>query len=190
MKEGSNSDFQRVGRDLLLMGLISSHAGNLSLRRGARIWITRRGAELSHLTDDDIVETGLDGGGEEALASSELATHREIYRLTPARAVLHAHPVHAIALSLVQGEIVPIDVEGALVLGKVPVVTGGYRVGSGAVARSVAEGLKGHKVVVFQGHGSFSVGENLFEALHYITALEASAKIVTLYRLLGQREDK
>ncbi len=32
--------FQRVGRDLFVAGLISSHGGNMSVRQGDRILIT------------------------------------------------------------------------------------------------------------------------------------------------------
>ena len=52
-------DFQRFGRDLFLAGLNSSHSGNLSVRRGDKIIITRRGSMLGNLAEQDIIETGL-----------------------------------------------------------------------------------------------------------------------------------
>jgi L-fuculose-phosphate aldolase len=52
-------DFAYIGRDLFLSGLNSSHSGNLSVRFGDRIVITRRGAMLGQLTERDLIETGL-----------------------------------------------------------------------------------------------------------------------------------
>ncbi|HEX9976514.1 MAG TPA: hypothetical protein VGA82_04610 [Dehalococcoidales bacterium] len=37
-------EFQRIGRDLFLSGLASSHGGNMSVRLGDRLIITRRGS--------------------------------------------------------------------------------------------------------------------------------------------------
>jgi len=43
------SQFQTVGRDLFSQGLVSSHGGNLSIRLGDRLIITRRGSMLGNL---------------------------------------------------------------------------------------------------------------------------------------------
>ena len=93
--------FQEIGRDLYVGGLISSHGGNMSVRFGDRVVIKRRGAMLGRLREGDLIETGLekpDSGI--ALASTELIVHRAIYLATPALAIIHAHPRTAIALSL------------------------------------------------------------------------------------------
>ena len=115
--------FQWVGRDLYHLGLITLHAGNMSLRSGGRIWITRTGSMLGHLEPDDLVETPL--SPEESRhpkASMELPVHLAIYRATSAQAILHAHPPSAVALSLVEEAIVPADSEGGYILGRVPVI--------------------------------------------------------------------
>jgi L-fuculose-phosphate aldolase len=41
--------FRRVGRDLYAGGLVSSHGGNVSVRRGEAIVITTHGSRLGHL---------------------------------------------------------------------------------------------------------------------------------------------
>ena len=51
-------EFQRIGRDLFLSGLVSSHGGNMSVRMGDRVLITHRGSQLGQITAEDIVETG------------------------------------------------------------------------------------------------------------------------------------
>ena len=52
------SQVQNVGRDLFARGLVSSHSGNLSIRLGDRLIITRRGCQLGCLEEHDLIETG------------------------------------------------------------------------------------------------------------------------------------
>ena len=51
------SQFQTVGEHLFTKGLVSSHSGNLSIRLGDRIIITRRSSRLGCLQEHDLVET-------------------------------------------------------------------------------------------------------------------------------------
>ena len=68
--------FQRFGKDLFDEGLTSSHGGNMSVRMGDRIIITRTGAMLGHLEDKDLIETGVEEDDSNImLASSELVVH-------------------------------------------------------------------------------------------------------------------
>lgn len=113
--------FALVGRDLFATGLVSSRGGNLSLRRGDRLLITRRGCMLGHLGAGDLVEAGLeDGVPAPEEASSEVLVHRAIYRETPALAIVHAHPPSTVFLSLVEQFIIAVDVEGSHLLRRFP----------------------------------------------------------------------
>jgi L-fuculose-phosphate aldolase len=180
--------FQWVGRDLYQLGLITSHAGNISLRSGERIWITRTGSMLSRLGPDDVVETPLSvGGSAHPLASMELPVHLAIYRATSAQSILHAHPPSAVALSLIYDVIVPADSEGRYILGKVPVIIVPNVVASQEVAKSASSLLQTHRAVLVRGHGSFTIGGSLEEALGITTTVEASAKILLLARGAGWR---
>ncbi len=115
--------FQSIGRDLFLAGVISSHGGNMSVRMGDRILITRRGSMLARLEERDLIEIGLEENDANImLASTEIIVHRAIYQGTAAQAIVHTHPPYAIARSLVSDEIVPVDSEGSYLLHKVPVV--------------------------------------------------------------------
>ena len=179
-------EFQWVGRDLMASGLLTLHAGNLSVRRNGRVFITRTGSSLGHLGAGDVVETPLGRGQRpHPRASMELPTHLAIYEATGAGAVLHAHPPSAIALSFVADRIVPMDSEGALILREVPVIRARNVVASPEVARRAAALLKDHRVVVVATHGSFAVGQSLEEALSVTTTLEMSAKIALMVRALG-----
>jgi L-fuculose-phosphate aldolase len=135
--------FQAIGRDLFVAGVISSHGGNLSVRMGDRILITRRGSMLARLEERDIIETGLEENDANVmLASTEINVHRAIYQGTAAQAIVHAHPPYAIARSLLCDEIVPIDSEGSYLLHKVPVVHTELTAGSKEVAADRSELLE------------------------------------------------
>lgn len=172
--------FVETGRDVFLAGLISSHGGNLSVREGDRIVITRRGSMLGRLGPEDLVMTGMEPCPDDERCSRELVVHREVYRRTDARAVAHAHPVHATARSFRAEAIVPEDSEGRYVLGEVPVVTAAETIGSAEAAVLVAAALQEHPVVVLRTHGAFARGETLEEAFYRISVLEASAHILDL----------
>ena len=179
------SQFQAVGRDLCARGLVSSHSGNLSIRLGERLFITHRSSMLGWLEEQDLVETGINKNDRATpLASTELAVHRSIYNQTSASAIVHAHPAYAVALSFSEREITPCDVEGNLLLSKVPVLGWGMVVKSGGLAEEVAGALKEHKIVLVRGHGSFAVGQLLEEAYHYTTTLEESCRLLYLLKSL------
>ncbi|GAG20766.1 unnamed protein product, partial [marine sediment metagenome] len=98
-------EFQQVGRDLYAAGLVSSHGGNMSVRQGEGLIITSHGSRLGHLADRDLIDVrpGLEPRVE---PSMDLGLHQAIYAAAnEAEAVVHAHPRHAIALSLMGNEI-------------------------------------------------------------------------------------
>lgn len=178
-------EFQRIGRDLFLSGLISSHGGNMSVRLGDRLVIARRGSQLGQLTAEDLVETGLyEDDSNIMIASSETPVHRAIYLNTAALAVIHAHPRVAIALSLLENEIVPVDVEGSYLLHKVPVVSSELASGL-SVADLVSASLKQYKIIMVRGHGCFATGQLLEEAYQWVSCLEESSQILYYCRTLG-----
>lgn len=179
------SDFQKLGRDLFLSGLNNSHSGNLSVRKDDKIIITRRGSMLGRLKEDDLVETRLDYEDDNASrASTELIVHRAIYLGTSAKAVVHAHPVHAIALSLMEELILPIDAEGLHHLKKTPVLVVEQSIGSPEVEDKLPGLLKTNKIVVIRGHGSFATGQTLEEAYMWTSSLENACRIIWLTRTL------
>lgn len=174
---------RQIGRDLFLQNAVSSHGGNISFRSGERIFITRRGSMIHNLKENDIIETGLyeDDSGV-ALASTELKVHRNIYNKTTALAVVHAHPVNAVALSLETDEIIPIDSEGSYLLHKVPVISTEHTVGSEEVKEIVPEFLKNYKIVMLRGHGSFAIGQMLEEAYQWTSSLEVAAQMINIVK--------
>jgi len=179
------SQFQSVGRDLFTQGLVSSSSGNLSIRLGERMIITRRGSRLGCLEENDLIETGTSKNDRNTpLASTELAVHRTIYQATPALAIVHAHPPHAVALSLTETEIVPNDTEGLAIASRVPVLGWHMEGRPGGLADIIAQALKQCRIVMVHGHGSFAIGQLLEEAHNCTTTLEESCRVICLLKSL------
>ena len=177
------SQFQSVGRDLFTRGLVSSSSGNLSIRLGERIIITRRGSNLGCLEEYDLIETGISKNDRNTpLASVELPVHRTIYQTTPALAIVHAHSPHAVALSLTETEIIPNDTEGISIASRVPVLGWHMEVKPGGLADIIAQALEQCRIVMVHGHGSFAMGQLLEEAHNYTTTLEESCQVICLLK--------
>ncbi len=102
--------------------------------------------------------------------------HQAVYEATGAGVVMHAHPRHAIALSLVADAVEPADAEGKLRLGTVPVVDAGQ----------VAQALRQAPIVLARGHGSYARGDDLWQALQWTSVLEESAEVLWLLRAMRE----
>lgn len=184
-----HEEFARIGRDLWFSGAVSSHGGNMSVREGDRLFITRTGSMLGHLGEGDVVETTLAACGDprDERCSVELVVHRAIYAATGAAAIVHAHAIHTIARSMIEDRIVPVDSEALLRLTDVPVVSARQTVGSVEAGALLAEALKDRRCAVLRSHGPFAIGESLEDAFQAISCLEASCEILDLLEQLGPR---
>jgi len=168
-----------AGRFLFESGLVDLFAGNLSYRdRAGRIYVTRSGAPLALLSEKDVLVLKEDRpcGGR---PSSELVVHRRTYELTDLRALAHAHPPAAVALSLnLTGDFFePIDSEGRLLLGRVPLIRVKKPTASRELAEAVARALKISPCALVSSHGAFCGGEDPLKAAGFVASLEFSAKV-------------
>lgn len=172
--------FREVGRDIFVAGLTTSHGGNMSIKDGGRIIITRRGSMLGRLTEDDLIETGAAPCEADERCSRELVVHRAIYAATDAKAIVHAHPPHTVARSFGADTISPADSEGLYILGDVPVVISTQTIASAEAGDVLASALTGAPVAVLRTHGPFAKGASLEEAFMHVSVLEASCVILDL----------
>lgn len=179
------TQFQKVGQALFQRGMVSSQDGNLSIRMGDRLIITRRGSNLGALQEKDLIETGINRNDRATpLASIELPVHRLIYQNTQARAIVHAHPTHVVSLSIAEKEIYSDKLEIFCVLGKIPVVGWGMEVKPGALADVISGALQENHIVAVHGHGTFAVGPILDEAFNSTTLLEEGSEILCLIKAM------
>ncbi|MBI5399782.1 class II aldolase/adducin family protein [Candidatus Saganbacteria bacterium] len=181
-------DYQRIGRLLFQERLIDSHGGNLSWREGDKIFITGLNVMLGDLKPEDIIEVGLEPGADDQKASRELPTHRALYKNSAIKAIVHAHPANAIAISLTDNKIIPQDSEGLFLYKSAPIVRVRDGVGSEETVRLLPSFLgKENVIAVVKGHGSFAVGQNLEEAYKYTSCLENSCRVIIAVRASGGR---
>jgi len=174
--------FKLIGKDMYDTGLVDSHSGSLSVREGNKIFITRKGAMLGHLGENDILEALLDNGGVTEAGSGDLAVHRAIYKETSFNAIISAKPPHAISFSSIsENKMMIQDTEGQIVLKGVPVVRTRGRADMEELSKLLPPIFKsGYFVCVVKELGSYSVGADLSEALKLTSCLETSSKIAIL----------
>ena len=178
LDDATFKSLERVGKDLSNRKLISSHAGNISIRNSGKYIIKKRGAMLGWLTKEDFIECSLEKEDSSSwLASSESEVHRQIYLQTDAMAVVHAHSPFCTVLSLLENEITCIDAEGIYLYKKIPVIELNIPIGATEAAKKVPEILKNYSVCIIRSHGVFAKGITIEDALQNITGAEQSAEI-------------
>jgi L-fuculose-phosphate aldolase len=180
-----------IGLEMYRRDFISGSAGNISARLpNGNLLITPSGINKGKLTSDHLLIIDLEGnsirGDISSRPSSELPMHLEVYRQRPdVHAVIHAHPITCVALSLVgislQDPYIP---EALVLLGSVP--TTPYATPSSTENRDAIAGLiADHDAIILAHHGSLTVGRDLEEAYARLEILEHTAKTVALAFQMG-----
>lgn len=163
-------------------GLVVGSSGNLSLRRGARVLVTPRRAELRAIDPADCVDVALDDGAvaeDHATASepsSEAQLHRAVYAATDAAAVVHTHSHFATVLGTLVDELPAIHYGLTAFGGPVRVVPFAI-FGSSELAASVGEAFDGRRAVLLANHGAVVAAESVGRAVDLAIQLEWLASV-------------
>jgi L-fuculose-phosphate aldolase len=181
-----------IGRRLHARDLVGAAEGNLSVRLGPdRFLVTASGVSKGHLRPDDLVV--VDGRGEPVRGtrrpSTELRMHLAAYAARPdVAAVIHAHPITAVALT-VAGLPAPSDLvpEAAVTLGPIAVAPFATP-GTDEVPASLGPLLAGHDALLLERHGAVTLGRTVAEAFERMETLERVARVALAARLLGACE--
>jgi L-fuculose-phosphate aldolase len=175
----------RYYRWLRQHGLNDSHSGNASVRDGGIAWVTPTGCGGDTLEPGDLLPCPLDAPPPPR-ASLDAPLHLAVYAARPeARAVLHSHGPHTIAMTLGGGDFRPADFEGQYYFPVVPVLEIPPDQYTTRSPREVAEALATHRVCVVRGHGVYAAAESLDLAYKWSCSLESSARIAWLARVAG-----
>jgi L-fuculose-phosphate aldolase len=181
----------KAGRMMQIREYVDGTAGNLSARLDANhILATPSGLVKGELTPEDLIIVDMDGrlvSGRPGLRpTSELAMHLEAFKRRPdVNAVVHAHPITAIALSIAGITLEECVIPEAIVfLGLVP-TTPYATPSSDENRRAISDVIVNHDALILRYHGSLTVGRDVPEAYLRLETLEHTAKIIAMTRLLG-----
>ena len=183
-----------AGRICYESGLMHANTGNISLRLGNdRVVITPSKLCKGRMEPEDLIIIDLEGviikadNLRKRVYSSEAPIHLEIYRQRPdVRAVIHAHPSNATALTVADipfpENVLPEVLQG---LGPVPTTRFAFP-DSVDNANAIKELIRNHKAILIRNHGVITYGTDLEDALNYLEQVESVAKTLITAQLLGK----
>jgi methylthioribulose-1-phosphate dehydratase len=176
----------KAGQELYSLGMVPATSGNFSMRLDEnRIAITVSGRHKGRLTADDIMLIDLDGRSlDDRQPSAEKHLHLQIYRRFPdAGAVLHPHSIHATLISRLLNETLELEdyellkafkgvnTHAAKIL--VPVFGNDQNVER--LAADIDAWMETNVPVygyLIQGHGFYTWGETIDDAMRHVEALD------------------
>lgn len=171
-----------VARAMFNEGLVVGAAGNVSARAEGdnAMHITPTRVPYPNLRVEDIVTITFEGDPVEGkgLPSSESLMHGAVYAARPdARAVVHAHPIHASAMA-VRREAIPAFVDEQVVyLGGAVEVSAYAPAASEELAENAVAALGERRAVLLANHGTLAVGIDPEDALEMTRLTERLAQI-------------
>ncbi|RUM32983.1 MAG: methylthioribulose 1-phosphate dehydratase [Aquifex sp.] len=176
----------KAGKILHSRGWVPATSGNISARvNDEYIAITSSGKHKGNLTPNDILlidyEGNPKGGGK---PSAETLLHTTIYKLFPeAKAVVHTHSPNATVISIVSKDFVELedyellkafpDIDTHETKIRIPVFPNDQNIPR--LSKKVEEYYKSNKEpygFLIQGHGLYTWGRSIEEALIHAEALE------------------
>ena len=168
---------------------IAGGDGNVSVRLSDdRLVITPSGRHKGDLQEADLVIADREGKrvSGKYRPSSEILMHLLCYQLRPeVNAVVHAHPIHAVALAMsgvsLANCVLP---ESCISLGFI--LTAPYSTpGTAEVPQALRELVLRADAVLLDRHGSLTMGPTLAVAYSRLESVEHTAKITHAARCLG-----
>ncbi|MFB7723568.1 S-methyl-5-thioribose-1-phosphate isomerase [Nocardia sp. NPDC056100] len=187
-----------IARGLYANGWMPGTAGNISVRQGDTAVVTASGLSKGELAENDTVTVAVaDSAPLSATGrkpSAETTIHTAVYRTTESTAVVHVHPPHATALSIIAAgaDVQPVRFTGyELIKGlggtrpdliDIPVFPNHADVPQ--IGADIEKYLNEHPdappVLFIAGHGITAWGATLAQARDRAECLEAMCELVTL----------
>lgn len=178
-----------IGRRIYQRGFVAANDGNISYRMDDDcIVCTPTGISKGFMKPDDLCL--VDGNGNQIAGhrkmTSEIRQHITIMRRrSDVRSVVHCHPPHATAFSIVR-EAIPqyLMPEAEINLGVVPIAP--YTIPGGQeFADAILPFVDKSDIIIQANHGTVSYGSTVEQAYFLVETLDAYCKILLLARNLG-----
>lgn len=190
MKRDKREEILHYSRTLWERGWVANHEGNLSVRLGRGQYLcTPTSFSKREVTDRDLIIVDDEGNRLRGFRRpfSEFALHRSVFEARPdVKAVIHAHPRSATALSIVgEGLARPMIAESVVSLGPVVPLVRFAMPKTAAFTANLEPYLSRFDVVILENHGVLSYGDDLEQAYLRLEYCEHLADILRRARQLG-----
>jgi len=168
--------------------MVVANDGNVSARLpNGNIMITASGVLKGFMTPDQVIECDPDGNSLDGRrVTTEIKMHVAAYKQRPdVGAVVHAHPIFAVAFSLAGISLAECTIPEIIVtMGSIP--TAPYATPSTHdLPDQLRPFLERGDAVIMERHGVVTVGDDLFDAFKKMEMVEHTAKITHAARTLG-----
>jgi L-fuculose-phosphate aldolase len=188
-----HAEIVRIGKLMHQFEFVDGASGNLSARLGPdRVLATPSGLAKGFLSPEQLIVVDLNGqlvppAPPGLKPTSELLMHLEAYKQRlDVNGVVHAHPITAVALSIVGIPLTDCIIpESVLLFGPIP-TTPYANPSSAENQRAISELVKTHDAILLAYHGSLTVGPTLWDAYLKLESLEHTAKIIAQAHQLGE----
>lgn len=180
----------QVGRLLYQKNFVAAAEGNISVRLDKdKVLVTPSGLNKGFLAEKELVLVDLEGKKLSGYLnpSSELKMHLAIYKKrTDLKAVVHAHPPYATALTVAGQSLEDFFLpEAVLSLDKVPLSSYATPT-TEEVPWAIEELITRTDAILLRNHGVLAAGQDLWDAFFKLETVEKLAQIYFLARNLGK----
>ncbi|WP_442579992.1 class II aldolase/adducin family protein [Mesorhizobium sp. ASY16-5R] len=175
-------------RHIASKGLNSGTSGNISVRLESGMLITPTGIAPGVLDASMMVEVAPDGSWSGTTRpSSEWNMHMAIYEAFPqAKAVVHAHPDHCVALSCLREALPPFHYMIASFGGDDVPCSDYAPFGTAKLAEAAVRALAARNTCLLANHGMIAYGPDLATAVARTEKLETLARQYLLAKSVGR----
>lgn len=168
-------------------GLVGTYEGNISVRKGDKIYETPSGNSKELLTEGRIICVDPEGKliEGELTPTSETPMHTAIYKLRPdVNSVVHCHAPYCTAFAQAGLEYVDnYSAEMHILFEKVPVLSYGTP-GSLDIIKDLPKYVNDYDVVLLENHGVLGWGDTPLEAFSRIMSVEMLMQVYFIRHLL------
>lgn len=184
----TRNELCKYAKKIVDSGLVVGPGGNISARAGDKMYLSPSGFALEEIEPEQWIEVDIPTGDITDIGlrpSSEVLMHLYGYRRNPdIGAMVHTHPSHCIAFTLVEKELPVMFPDQAALVGRTAYIP--YIIPTtDLLADAVAEKVTMASSILLGNHGLVTTGRNLREAYYRTQVVEESAKIYLSAKAAG-----
>lgn len=184
----TRNELCKYAQKIVDSGLVVGPGGNISARAGDKMYLSPSGFALEEIESEQWIEVDIPTGDITDIGlrpSSEVLMHLYGYRSnSDIGAMVHTHPSHCIAFTLVEKELPVMFPDQAALVGRTAYIP--YIIPTtDLLADAVAEKVTTASSILLGNHGLVTTGRNLREAYYRTQVVEESAKIYLSAKAAG-----